>query len=84
MCLLHSARADTFTMTDNLRDTDADADALFDREAWAIDHKLNRKTTGTLRREEFEGLDALKLVTSIDINRMDIGVGMTELFQCIS
>ena len=68
-------------MTDNLQDTDADADALFDMEAWAIEHKLNRKTTGTLRREEFEGLDALKLVTSSDINRMDIGVGQIRVLR---
>ena len=54
---------------------------VFDLDVWAIEHKLSRKTTGTLRKEEFESLASLKLVTSSDINRMDIAVGQLRLLR---
>ena len=50
-------------------------------EAWAIKHKLSRKTTGALRRDECDNLDALKLMTGADINRIDVAVGQIRLLR---
>ena len=53
----------------------------FNLEDWAIQHGLSRKTTGTLRREEYESLAALKLMTAGDINRIDIAVGQIRILR---
>ena len=45
----------------------AEAAVPFDLDAWAIEYKLSRKTTGALRKDECDQVDSLKLLTSSDI-----------------
>ena len=59
----------------------AEADVPFDLDAWAIQHKLSRKTTGALRKDECDQVDSLKLLTSSDINRLDVAVGQIRLLR---
>ena len=58
-----------------------DSNQPFDLESWAITHKLSRKTTGTLRKEESDSLASLQLLTGADINRMHIAVGQIRLLR---
>ena len=50
-------------------------------DAWAIEHKLSRKTTGILRKDECDKVESLRLLTSSDVNRMDIPIGQLRLFR---
>ena len=53
----------------------------FDYEQWANEHKLSKKTLTTLKKEECESLDSLRLVTSKDVNRMNIAVGQIRILR---
>ena len=53
----------------------------FTLENWAKESQLSKKTVTTLRKEECDKLQALKLFTSRDINRMNITVGQARLLR---
>ena len=78
---LHAHTAVNATIPSMAEGNPIDQPGPFDLDAWALQHQLNRKTTSTLRREQFAGVDALKLATSSDINRMDIAVGQVRLVR---
>ena len=48
---------------------------------WALEHQLSRKTTAALNKEECNSMEALKLVTADDINRMEVPVGQIRLLR---
>lgn len=60
-------------MTDNAKE--------FELADWAVEHHLSRKTTLALNKEECNTVEALKLVTAEDINRMEVPVGQIRLLR---
>ena len=61
--------------------TMAEGAEAFDFEAWATQHKLSRKTTAGLRKDECTTLETLKLATAEDVNRMDVAVGQIRILR---
>ena len=56
-------------------------EAEFNFDDWATEHKLSRKTTAALNKDECNNLMALKLATVKDVNRMDVPVGQIRILR---
>ena len=81
-CTPSSSSAQFISRGDILLKMDNDTAASdFDFDDWATTFKLSRKCTAALRKDDCDAVEALRLVTAEDINRMDVPVGQVRLLR---